>query len=105
MAVDLENLNCFIWAYTRPRWVTLGRRRKKTLRIMRKTLPKVFSCPKCGMASVRITSELDETSQYHIVTVACGQCGEKKEFRYEKPRAEIDVYNTFVDEFAKAAVS
>jgi len=39
-----------------------------------------------------------------IVTVACGNCALRREFRYATPRAPIDVYNTFVDDFAKTGV-
>ena len=82
----------------------MGRRRKKTLRITRRTLPKVFACPRCGMITIRITSQEDETSQDTVFLVACGNlaCGERREFRYPTKRANIDVYNTFVDDFARA---
>jgi transcription elongation factor Elf1 len=82
----------------------LGRRRKKTLRITRRTLPKVFACPRCGMITIRITSHEDETSQDTVFLVACGNlaCGVRRELRYPTKRADIDVYNTFVDDFARA---
>ena len=86
----------------------MGRRRKKTLRVVRRTLPKVFACPRCGMLTIRITSHLDETSpeevsQDFIYQVACGNlnCNIRRELRYPFKRADIDVYNTFVDDFAK----
>ncbi|MDV3292916.1 MAG: hypothetical protein LYZ70_01440 [Nitrososphaerales archaeon] len=84
----------------------MGRRRKKTLRIVRRTLPKVFACPRCGMITIRITSHEDETSQDNVFLVACGNlaCGLRRELRYPTKRADIDVYNTFVDDFAKAGV-
>ena len=84
----------------------MGRRRKKTLRIVRRTLPKVFACPRCGMIAIRITSHEDETSQDNVFLVACGNlaCGLRRELRYPTKRADIDAYNTFVDDFAKAGV-
>ena len=82
----------------------MGRRRKKTLRVIRRTLPKVFACPRCGMITIRITSEEDETSHDQVYHIACGNlaCGLRRELRYQIKRADIDVYNTFVDDFAKA---
>lgn len=82
----------------------MGRRRKKTLRIVRRALPKVFACPRCGMVTIRITSHEDETSQDTVFFVACGNlsCGLRRELRYPTKRADIDVYNTFVDDFARA---
>jgi transcription elongation factor Elf1 len=82
----------------------MGRRRRKTLRLVRRSLPKVFACPRCGMVTVRITSHEDETSHDIVFLVACGNtaCGLRRELRYPVKRADIDVYNTFVDDFIKA---
>jgi transcription elongation factor Elf1 len=73
------------------------------LRVTKRSLPKVFSCPRCGVVAVRITSHQDETSQDYITVVACGNsnCRLRREFRFATERPEIDVYNTFVDEFVK----
>ncbi len=74
------------------------------MRVVRRQLPKVFACPRCGMLTIRITSREDETSQDTVFLVACGNtaCGLRRELRYPVRRAEIDVYNQFVDDFAKA---
>jgi transcription elongation factor Elf1 len=84
----------------------MGRRRKKVLRVVRRTLPTVFSCPRCGMMAIRITSHHDETSQDEVFQVACGNtaCNERREYRYQTKKANIDVYNTFVDDFARTGV-
>ena len=81
----------------------MGRRRRKVLRTNRRTLPKVFSCPKCGVVAVRITSQQDEVSQDDITVVACGNsaCKLRREYRYATEKPDIDVYNSFVDDFAK----
>lgn len=91
----------------------MGRRRRKALRVVRRTLPRVFACPRCGMVTVRITSHEDDTSQDFVYVVSCGNpaCGDKvgeefkrtrRELRYQSKRDDIDVYNTFVDDFMKA---
>jgi transcription elongation factor Elf1 len=81
--------------------VRMGRRRRKTLRVISRSLPKVFSCPKCGNVAIRITSHQDETSHDFVTLVACGNCQLRREFRSETQKADIDVYNTFVDDFVK----
>jgi transcription elongation factor Elf1 len=55
------------------------------------------------MITVRITSHEDETSQDTVFFVACGNlaCGVRRELRYPAKKADIDVYNTFVDDFAR----
>jgi len=84
----------------------MGRRRRKVIRSSRRTLPKVFACPKCGVVAVRITTNQDEISQDYITVVACGNsgCRLRREFRFPVERPDIDVYATFVDEFAKTSV-
>lgn len=82
----------------------MGRRRKKVLRPNRRSLPKVFACPRCGVVAVRITHVRDEASQDFITTVACGNanCRVRREFRFPTEKPDIDVYNLFVDDFVKA---
>jgi len=85
----------------------MGRRRKKVLRSSRRTLPKVFACPRCGVVAVRITSHKDETSPDFITVVACGNisCKLRREFRFPTEKPDIDVYNLFVDDFVKAGAT
>ena len=86
----------------------MGRRRKKTLRVVHRTLPKVFACPRCGLISIRIASQQDEESQDTVFRVTCGNPNcplhAGREMRYATKRADIDVYNTFVDDYARAGV-
>jgi len=81
----------------------MGRRRRKVIRVNKRTLPRVFSCPKCGVVSVRITSQEDEASHDFVTVVACGNasCRLRREFRFATERPAIDVYNTFVDDFMR----
>lgn len=84
----------------------MGRRRRKVLRVNKRSLPKVFSCPRCGVVAVRITSHQDELSQDFVTVVACGNanCKLRHEFRFLTQKPDIDVYNTFVDDFARTGV-
>jgi transcription elongation factor Elf1 len=60
------------------------------------------------MITIRITSTEDETSQDTVFHVTCGNANcplhKGKEMRYASKIADIDVYNKFVDEFAKTGV-
>ena len=98
--------HAFIYCTKRTNALELGRRRKKTLRVVRRTLPKVFACPRCGMITIRIASEEDEISHDNVYKITCGNPScplhSGRELRYATKRADIDVYNTFVDDYARA---
>jgi len=71
----------------------MGRRRKKVVRIPKKRLPKLFTCPKCGKETVRVEIIRDQAR----AIVGCGSCGLKEELAIKAAQAEIDVYCMFTD--------
>jgi len=75
----------------------LGRRKRKVIRVVKKRLPKVYTCPNCGYVAVRVVVKKGK------VTVSCGRCGEKREYEFEKGLDPIDYYNRFVDDVSKGA--
>ncbi|MDG6998016.1 MAG: hypothetical protein JRN15_02760 [Nitrososphaerota archaeon] len=70
----------------------MGRRRRRVVHVVKKTLPKVFTCPNCGMVSVRLQPKEDTT------IISCGSCGRSQEIS-NRGKEPIDIYNEFVDKF------
>jgi transcription elongation factor Elf1 len=72
---------------------------------VRKTLPKIFGCPRCGSISVKITTMKDSTkgNYYHII---CGneKCQLADDITTSQAPDTIDAYNRFVDDFNKKVI-
>jgi len=64
------------------------------IKTVKKTLPKVYTCPRCGVASIRVSLKED-----NIAKIVCGSCGLKYDYPLEAKKQPIDVYNEFVDKF------
>lgn len=73
----------------------MGRRRRRVIRIVKKRLPTVFVCPKCGEEAVRVTIAKDTGK----ATVLCALCNLKDEFQAHPAAQMIDVYSYFTDRF------
>ncbi len=78
----------------------MGRRRKRVVRLPKKSLPKVFLCPKCGDNAVRVSMGGKDLS----ATVACGKCGLKAEIQLAPKDQAIDAYCKFTDKFYSKAL-
>ncbi len=73
----------------------LGRRRRRVVRIVKKKLPTVFVCPRCGEEAVRVTIAKGTGK----ATVMCALCQLKDEFPAHPAAQMIDVYSYFADRF------
>jgi transcription elongation factor Elf1 len=73
----------------------LGRRRRRVVRIVKKKLPSVFVCPRCGEEAVRVTIAKDTGH----ATVLCALCNLKDDFPAHPAAQAIDVYSYFTDRF------
>ena len=73
----------------------MGRRRRRVVRIVKKKLPTVFVCPRCGEEAVRVTIAKDTGK----AVVLCALCNLKDEFQAHPAAQPIDVYSYFTDRF------
>ncbi len=73
----------------------MGRRRRRVVRIVKKKLPTVFTCPRCGEEAVRVTID----KQTGHATVLCALCQLKDEFPAHPAAQMIDIYSYFTDRF------
>jgi transcription elongation factor Elf1 len=73
----------------------LGRRRRRVIRIVKKKLPTVFVCPRCGEEAVRVTIAKDTGH----ATVLCALCNLKDDFPAHPAAQPIDIYSYFTDRF------
>lgn len=72
----------------------MGRRRKKTVHIPKKRLPKFFSCPICGKETVVVEINREEGGQ---AVAQCSSCSLKEEFQVKPAQSEIDAYCMLTD--------
>jgi transcription elongation factor Elf1 len=72
----------------------MGRRRKKTVHIPKKRLPKFFSCPVCGKETVLVEVNREEGGS---AVAQCSSCGLREEFQVKPAQGEVDVYCMLTD--------
>ncbi|MFQ5761743.1 MAG: hypothetical protein ACE5PO_01795 [Candidatus Bathyarchaeia archaeon] len=77
------------------------RRRKKIAKPVRRRLPQVFVCPKCGGTSVKVFMD----SQTQTARVVCSLCSLKSEMTTTSTSEPVDVYSKFSDLFYSGAIS
>jgi len=94
----------FITAYSGNQGA-LGRRRRRVYKPIKKVLPKIFGCPRCGSISVRVILQRSEAlgDYYHVI---CGNptCMLVDDITISQAKDIIDVYNLFVDHFNKKVI-
>jgi len=73
----------------------MGRRRRRVIRIVKKNLPTVFTCPVCNEDAMKVTLPKGAG----IAVVQCAACGAKDEFDVARGTQMVDVYCRFTDKF------
>jgi len=73
----------------------MGRRRRRVIRIVKKKLPTVFTCPICNEDAVKVTLPKGPGT----AIVQCAACGAKDEFDVSRATQMIDVYCKFTDKY------
>ena len=73
----------------------MGRRRRRVIRIVKKKLPTVFTCPVCSEEAVKVTLPKGAG----MAVVQCAACGAKDEFDVPRGTQMVDVYCKFTDKF------
>jgi transcription elongation factor Elf1 len=73
----------------------MGRRRRKVVRVVKRRLPKIFTCPNCGEDAVRV--ELHRSSRRAVVQ--CSACHLAGEFEVSPANQIVDIYCKFNDDF------
>jgi len=71
----------------------MGRRRKKVVKIIKKTLPEFYLCPRCGKNTVKTTMRRKEGR----ASVICSSCGLNTFLNISPQMDEVDAYNLFID--------
>lgn len=79
----------------------MARRRRREAKVIRKVIPKVFPCPKCGMQAVSVIGNKASES----VRVICGNCGLSTDLNYVGNMENVDYFNRFVDKYHGGEIS
>ena len=73
----------------------MGRRRRRVVKIVKKKLPTIFSCPSCGEEAVKVA--MGRGGRHALVQ--CASCGLKQELETSPADQVVDVYCRFTDRF------
>ncbi|MGQ9544101.1 MAG: hypothetical protein ACUVTM_08540 [Candidatus Bathyarchaeia archaeon] len=72
---------------------SMGRRRRRVVKIVKKKLPTIFVCPACGEESVKVTM----MGSRGEALVQCGSCKKWDKFPASPSLSVVDVYCMFAD--------
>lgn len=78
----------------------MGRRRRRIVKVVRKKLPTMFSCPTCGEESIRVGLPKGASK----ATVHCGSCGLNAEIQVAAGTQAVDVYCKWVDSLHSTSI-
>jgi transcription elongation factor Elf1 len=73
----------------------VGRRRKKEEKVLRRTLPEMYLCPRCGKNTVKAVINRKKER----VVIICSNCRLSGTVPYQPNTTEVDAYCSFVDRY------
>jgi transcription elongation factor Elf1 len=73
----------------------MGRRRKRAVKIVRRVLPELYLCPRCGKNTVKSTIN----KKRERAVVVCSSCSLNTSFPSTPGMGEVDAYCRFIDIF------
>lgn len=73
----------------------MGRRRRKVVKIVRRKLPMLFLCPRCGKNTVKATINNKRSRAF----VVCSNCKLNATLPSNPQMSEVDAYCLFVDKY------
>ena len=73
----------------------MGRRRKQVEKIVRRRLPELYVCPKCGKNTVKATIN----KKREVAIVICSSCGLNSSFPVTPQMSSVDAYCKFTDRY------
>ncbi|MGQ9596853.1 MAG: hypothetical protein ACUVQY_05920 [Thermoproteota archaeon] len=79
----------------------MARRRRREAKVVRKVIPKIFPCPKCGIQAVSVIQD----KVLSKVRVICGNCGLSTELEYVRNMDNVDYFNRFTDRYHYGEIS
>ncbi|OYT31924.1 MAG: hypothetical protein B6U94_01520 [Thermofilum sp. ex4484_79] len=81
----------------------MGRRRRgRKIRVrVKKKLPTLFQCPRCGFTTVSVLIN----KKLGTATVKCSSCGLTYTFEYNQYLQPVDYYSRYLDKFEEGVPS
>ncbi|MBQ03261.1 hypothetical protein CL673_00905 [Candidatus Bathyarchaeota archaeon] len=73
----------------------MGRRKKQVTKYIRRALPELFLCPRCGKNTVKASINKAESK----ATVICSNCSLRTSFAATRNLMSVDAYCTFIDQY------
>jgi len=77
----------------------MGRRKRREIKIVRRKIPEIFQCPRCGVKAVSVRITKEKENENPIAIVKCGNCGLTSRVIMLPLMKKVDAYNRFVDDF------
>lgn len=74
------------------------RKRRKIVKPLRKTVPRVFQCPACGKKAVSIGVLREGENRVAVIT--CGGCNLQDRIGLRSIQEPVDAYCIFIDKFS-----